>query len=174
MKNLTLFPLQNYKTKIAGVILTTVSILLLIFEKTTRLVFTATFSIQQVIQALILLITLGLFFVAFSKEKIDDDRVRAVRDKALQGAFVVLLALIICLNFISIIRPAFRFGGVHDLSIIALFGLVVYLLIFNMGLFFDTNRIYNNDTVVANMKKNKIFFIVYFSGLILIAFFIAL
>jgi hypothetical protein len=105
------------------------------------LVIRSNFNNGEIIQELTLLTALGLYFVAFSKEKVDDDRVKAIRGKALQGGFGVLVAMMISLSFIAIIKPSFLFSGANELSVIALVGLISYLLIFDTGLYFDNSSI---------------------------------
>lgn len=166
MKNLTLLPLQSFRTKIAGIVITLLSVISLILIKATHFSPGNRFNEHQVIQCMFLLIITGLFFITFSEERIDDDRVKLIRGKALQCGFAIILAIIISLIFVSVIQPSFSFGGVNDLSLIALTGLVAYQFIFNISLYIDANWNYNNETVLSNIKKNRTFFLIYTLGLI--------
>ena len=172
MKNFTLFPLQSYRTKLAGITITVISLILIGIEKMSGIIAGDKLKTQKFIQIATLLIIIGLFLVIFSKEKIDDDRVKKVRLKSLQLGFATTLAIIISLIFVSIVHPAFSFGVIHDLSMISLISLIVYLLFFNIGLYFDLNELYNDDTSLANVNKNRLFFLVYTLGLSVIVFFL--
>jgi hypothetical protein len=167
MKNFTLFPLQNHRNKLIGIIITTLSIVFVVFAKM-GIVINVNLTIQQIFQILNLTTIIGLFLIVFSKEKIDDERVKKIRLKSLQFGFGMILSLIISLIFVSIIHPAFSFDGTHDLSLISLICLIAYLIFFNAGIYFDLKEIYIDDTVLTNINKNRVFFIFYTLGLLLI------
>lgn len=112
-----------------------------------------------------MLTIIGLFIIAFSQEKVDDDRVKIIRGKALQVGFGILLAILFGLVLISIFNTSFSLNEANDLSLIAIIVLIIYLLLFNIGLYYDSKWIYNNETVVSNIYKNKILFIGYILGL---------
>lgn len=167
MKNLTLFPLLSHKAKIFGIILTILAVILLALEKMTHLVFYKNFTPQQYDKMLSLLVVVGLFLTSFSKEEVDDDRVRHVRAKALQVGFVLILSVIIALNFATIIAP--RVPLDYNLSLIALIGISGYLITFNIGLRLDPTWMYADEPLATNVRNNKAFFLVYLLVFILLS-----
>lgn len=174
MKDLTLFPLINAKYKLLGLALAFISLSLLITEKITEIKFVNSLSLQQHMQFIFLVMIISLFLVAFTKEKLDDDRVKIVRNKSFQLAFGFILSIIIAFSLVSTIHPELSTSGQNDLNLIALIGLIFYLIAFNIGLYSDPNWIYNTGTLIENVEKHKIIFIIYvlltFFGLLYLAF----
>ncbi|MCD6010174.1 MAG: hypothetical protein K0Q79_36 [Flavipsychrobacter sp.] len=162
MKNLTLAPMSSYQTKIAGLIITLVALILLLVvklhgpfmslskpapDRQFNLLFAAT--------------VFGMYMTAFSKEKNDDERVRAIRAKSLQIAFMILMTTIIAIALNSMTSKEEFQGDSTALCAISAFGLGIYLIMFHIGLYFDPTWNYNDDTVFANIRKNKTFFVIY-------------
>jgi hypothetical protein len=168
MNNFTLFPQQSYKAKIAGIILSATALILMILENISPFIIIKSLNVAQHLQLSLLLTLFGLFIIAFSKEKIDDDRVKVIRGKVFQFGFGIVISLLIALSFVGIVNSNVILSLSTDLPLIILIGLSLYLLLFNIGLYFDPLWIRSNQTVVVNIRRNKIFFIVYIIILLLV------
>jgi hypothetical protein len=86
-------------------------------------------------QLLFLLISFGLYIIAFSRELIDDAKVRLFRSKSIQAAFVLILSTMIASSFVSILRrlPSSQ----NDLPLVVFIGIVFYLSLFNFKIYFN-------------------------------------
>jgi len=162
MKNLTLFPMQSYKGKTVGVAISVLSMILMILaSKLDNFILIKSFDNSQHFQLFFGLTVLGLYLIAYSKEKIDDERVQKIRSKSLQISFGILISILLVINFVGIISPSFSINAGTHLFLIAAIGLLIYLFFFYVALYFDPTWTYNDDTVLANVKKNKLFFLLY-------------
>jgi nitrate reductase gamma subunit len=170
MKNLTLAPMSSYQGKIAGLIITPIALILLLVVKLHGpFLFLSKPAPAQQFNLLFAVVVLGMHMIAFSKEKNDDERVRAIRAKSLQMAFMVLMTSLIAIGLTSAMSTEEVTGDSNLLCPMAAFGLGVYLVVFHIGLYFDPAWAYNDDTVVTNIKKNKTFFVFYaIAGVILL------
>jgi hypothetical protein len=88
-----------------------------------------------------LLLFLGLFFIAFSKEKIENDKISSIRLRALILSFFIN-------SFMIIISLLFVFGlGFVQFMLINLYSLiVVYIIVFRFYLFKYRDVIYDTKT----------------------------
>jgi hypothetical protein len=160
MRNLTIAPLGGHSTKIAGIIITAISLVLLLAVKLHGpFTFLPKPAPDQQFDFLFIAFVAGMHLMAFSKEKNDDERVHALRAKALQTAFMVMIGTIIAISMNTVVHKE-QFSGIF-LCAIAAFGLGIYLITFHIGLYFDPEVLYNDDTVVPNIRKNKRFFVIY-------------
>ena len=160
--------MSSYKTKVGGLIFTPVALLLFMIVQLHG-PFQFIPKPDQQADILFVLTLFGMYIIACSKEKYDDERVRAVRAKALQVAFMLLVGtmLSISMTFATAKHPVSSDDG-PTLSFMAAFGLGFYLVVFHYGLYFDPAWNYNDDTVIPNIKKNKKFFIIYTLAAILL------
>lgn len=169
MNQFTLFPLNSYKAKIVGIILSIFSVILMVLEKINQFIVLKNLDPSQHLQLLFLLLLAGLFIIAFSKEKIDDDRINLIRGKAFQIGFGMILAISISFSVVCVLSPTMAFNTAHALPLIILISLSIYLIVFNVGIYLDLQSMYNNGSALLNIKKNKAFFLVYLLFLVLIA-----
>jgi len=168
MKNLTLAPMSSYQTKIAGLIVTAVAlVLLLIVQLHGPFLFLSKPAPEKQFKVLFAAAVFGMLMIAYSKEKNDDERVHVIRAKALQMAFMILTGSLIAMAMNSATGKDELAVGSLFLSTLAAFGLGIYLVVFHIGLYFDPPWAYNDDTVIPNIKKNKTFFIFYLIAIVL-------
>ena len=169
MKNLTIFPMSSYAGKIAGLIITAASLLLLLAVRIHgSLPFLSGPIAHRQSHLFFTLIVAGLYLTAFSKEKDDDERVRAIRAKAMQSAFMLLTGIMIALTLVSLLVGENMFSESVVVAVVCGSAMAVYLVLFHIGLYFDPSWSYNDDTVLPNLRKNKRFFILYTAGIIVI------
>ena len=162
MKNFTLYPMSSHQTKIGGLIFTPVALVLLLIVKLHGPFMSLSKpDPDQQLNVLFAAVVLGMYMIAFSKEKHDDERVHVIRAKALQGAFMVSMGSLIAMALTSAMNKEATGVDSAAMCAFAAFALGLYLVIFHFGLYFDPAWAYNDDTVIPNISKNKKFFIIY-------------
>lgn len=153
--------MHSFAHKVAGGIITLISMaILVVLHYFPQVHLIKKLSAEKEFEAFILAALFGLFIMCFSKEKVDDERVKQIRAKALQIAFGMVICVCLAIQLPAIFKDL-PMEGNEVLLIISAFGLVIYHIFFHIGLYFDSNWTYNDDTVSANIRKNKIFFIFY-------------
>ena len=170
MKNLTLAPMSSYQMKIAGLIVTAVAlVLLLIVQLHGPLLFLPKPAPEKQFNVFFVFVVFGMWTIAFSKEKNDDERVHVIRAKALQMAFMILTMVMLAIALTAATGKGSDIEQADSIFIGSLvaFGLGIYLVVFHIGLYFDPAWAYNDDTVIPNITKNKTFFIFYLIGAVL-------
>lgn len=110
--------------------------------------------------------TMSVYIIAFSKEKLDDERVAKFRNNAMRIAFGFCLSLLLSISFV-VINTKFNVVIKEHFLLIILISLVVYLTVFYVSLFnyIDGD---NNFTLSENIKRNKRFYFYYTIVLIII------
>jgi hypothetical protein len=162
MYNSTLFPLQQYKIKKYGVPISLLAMLLLVLKKIVALHSNIiTFGNLDERRLFTLMLIVGLIMVAFSKEEIDDDRVQKLRGKASQAGFMFLIIIMATFSFVLSQRSPVSAATGEDISLIALLGLSLYLMLFYIGLLFDSKLSSEKDSRVGNIKETRTYFILY-------------
>lgn len=105
----------------------------------------------------------GLFIMAFSREKHEDERTVAVRAKSMRMALMIALGTPLAISVVTWIEEQYTFGG-GDLIIVPTFCLVLYHVLFNIGLHFDHLWDYGEDNVPATkVKKTSWHYLIYIS-----------
>lgn len=169
MKNLTLYPMSSHQTKIGGLIFTPVALILLLIVKLHGpFMFLSKPAPDQQLNILFAATVFGMFMIAFSKEKNDDERVHLIRAKSLQSAFMISMGSLIAMALTSALNKTIEPLDSMAMCAFAAFGLGLYLILFHIGLYFDPAWAYNDDTVIPNIRKNKRFFIIYFAAAIIL------
>ena len=100
----------------------------------------------------------SMSIVIYCREKYDDDRAKMIRLKSFQIAFLAIVALLLsvgCTGSIFENINAKTPVNMHPqfLMTIAAFGIVLYLLVFHLGLYFDFLWDYNDTGVIQNFKN---------------------
>ncbi len=171
MKSLSIFPMSSYKNKVYGLVITLVALVALLAISHGPLPFIQASADEQ-FNLFFAVVTFGLYMIAWSKEKNDDERVQKIRAKAMQVGLGVMitsiLAFIFCIDVLAIKKHEVTTLGGTELALMLDFGLGTYLTVFYIGLFFDPAWVYNDDTVMVNIKKNKQFFVVYFLAVVVL------
>ena len=137
MDKVTSFPLLSHRFKVVGLLITLAAIAILVLQIITGEFFIQSFAENQQSQLLFLLISFGLYITAFSKESLDDYRIKRIRNKSAQAGFILTLSTVISFSLVSILRqlPSSQ----TSLPFILLIGILFYLIIFNFKVYF-TNQ----------------------------------
>lgn len=141
--------MYDYRAKVSGMVIAGVGLVALVAQKLTHFTLLRQYDADQHFNFLIFLTTMGLFTVMFSKEKIEDERVQAVRSKSLLYAFLlaagtpIAFAMLMSLDPASMIDSgALTNAGILEQARLLMFypaaGISLYLVMFHIGLYFDS------------------------------------
>jgi len=158
--------MYDYRGKIGGVIGSAISLAAMVAERLHGFIIFKKFSVAQHYAIFEWLMLGSLFVIIYSKEKHEDDRAKMIRAKSFQLAFMLQSAVLLSMALVGTIGK----GGMtlipSDLFMFAAMGIVLYLLVFHIGLYFDFLWDYNDTGFWENLKnlgKNKWGLLVYFA-----------
>jgi len=162
--------MSSYKGKISGLIIIGACLLLMLVVKIHGpLPFLSNrIAPDRQFEFFFTITVFGMYITAFSKEKDDDERIQAIRAKAMQSAFMLGMGCMCAIGLTNLLGVPSLADSFILISLCG-FALGVYLVLFHIGLYFDPAWSYNDDTVVTNFKKNKRFFIIY-TAIVVLAF----
>ncbi len=118
----------EYKWKKVGIIALAISLILLILAKFDIILL----PVNKVIFVNVVKLVLytSLIAIAYSKEKVEDEKIVALKNKSLQYAFYIVYAICVCFAFNSSINnKGFSITG-DDLYLIASVGVISQILLF--------------------------------------------
>ncbi|MDC1068572.1 hypothetical protein OAQ99_05365 [Candidatus Kapabacteria bacterium] len=168
-KGFTPYPMQGYWGKQFGLFLPAIATLfILVFSLTDYKVFKTIDNWQHIMLSLSLL-SIGLFNMMMSKEKLEDERVKKIRAKSMQMFISAILIPNISFSFIMAFDE--DFGGVGLFHGTIPFALLLYNIYFNYSLRFDPQWNYNEGGATDNFKSDKssiiILTILFFAAIII-------
>ena len=165
--------MYNYKGKVKGMIMAGVGLTALLVQKFTHFTVTGKLNSGQHYNILLWVTLAGLFTMAYSHEKVEDERVKQIRARALAIAFMVETAAIMAFGFALSIaaQKAGMDNEVMDAAAYIEWGrllmffpavaIAMHLIIFHVGLYFDQHWDYSDHiTVWDNLKKNPLHILV--------------
>ena len=165
-------PVHSYRHKIFGIIISVIAIALMIVLKLND-TFSFSTAITRDVQFnyLLLINCFGLFVIAYSKERYEDERIQILRDKTFRLSFVFLLAMLLSNSFIAM---AFNLDpSVYNISSIVPFD-VTLALSFQLIVFYiriNTNASVSGPelTVMQNILLHKILSFILIIAMIIIS-----
>jgi hypothetical protein len=165
------FPMHGYHMKVAGAGIAFLGVLFFgwVFISG-QPVSWLEFNFDEQIQFSLLILAFGLYTMAFSKEKVDDERVQRIRQVALRISFQLLVAIFIVFNFAALLG---KFEVAYSLYLV-IFALVFYHLVFHIALFRNPDWAFKDVTVAENFQMNRKFYIMYALVLVILFATIAL
>ena len=149
-KVFTPYPLVAHSNKKVGFILTLACLPFLIAAQS--LDADAFFSPSRATDLLILIIALGLGFIAFSKEKQDDERVISIRYAAYRITLSIFSISLISFASVDV------FGQVSvtlDAGVLVCLLLALYIVVFHWGLYSDAASFYANNSARDNFLSYR-------------------
>lgn len=157
---LNLFPLNSYKYKIFALIILLLGSMLILFDSLGfEIVFIESQSHNHGSRLYYYLIILGLYGMAYSKEKVEDERVKDIRNKAIKLSFGSLLMLMFSFTIAS--GSSFHQEGemltlAQGLTIILISGLSIYHIYFHLSLYRDPDWAYGEESSDKRVMRNKL------------------
>lgn len=148
--------LAKHSTKMIGLVILSVGVLVSIVYKIHPFVVAPKLSADKHLAACMWIMLLGMYLTAFSQEKFEDERVQTIRARALQMVMMLMSATFLAFSLTAITQDL----GEFDVTLLLLFPLIylsIYLAIFHMGLYFDFLWDYDDKKLsfLENLKKNK-------------------
>lgn len=107
------------------------------------------FSSTRATDLLILIIAVGLNGVAFSRERQDDERVRAIRHSSYRITLSLIVISLVSFASVSIFGTA---PVALDAGMLVLFIVVTYLIVFYSGLYTDSAAFYADNSAGDNVR----------------------
>jgi hypothetical protein len=101
-KSFTAYPLQGYWGKILGIFLSILFLILFLILFNYEIVLLSKYSNQLHYEFCYLMFMFGLFMIAFSKEKIEDERIKLIRGKSYQVGFMLLISASLANTFVEV------------------------------------------------------------------------
>lgn len=149
-KSFTPYPLASYSGKKVGLILALLCVSLLIAPL--WLSSDAYFSSHRATSLIILIVDVGLAFIAFSQEEQDDERVRAIRNAAYRITLSVFVTFLISFAGISVFGQA---PVALDAGILLFVLLALNIAVFHVGLYSDAASFYANNSARDNFRAYR-------------------
>lgn len=147
--------MYDYRGKVAGMITAAVGVLLVISQKLAPYTIVDSLTAEQHYYMSIWVTIAGLYFIAFGMEKHEDERVKKIRAGAMQIVLMLILGMQLAVTFTGVMIGDFDISP-ELLMMMLGFYLILYLVIFHVGLYTDKLWQYNVDeiSVKENIKKN--------------------
>ncbi len=157
--------MYDHRGKIGGAIIATLALLIIITERVSGITMHLGRLDNTKLSAIFeWLLLVGLFLMVFSKEKNNEEQASKIRLKAFQIAFgvshTVILGVALCVAFSTKLVI-----GSSELFSIASIGILIYLIFFHFGLYFED--LWETENVglwqnLKSLKKNKMSVLAYF------------
>ncbi len=163
MKSYALMPLHSYQMKIVGAALSVVAIILILAVSfIDGLVLVPKFAKVQ-LELLLWINAMGLNFIAFSKERNEDERISLVRDRTFRSTLGMLLAMMFAASitdtlFTSHIQPVYL---IQPFALILNITLIYHLLVFYIRLNTNAGVDVEEQTVLQNIRNNLKLYIIF-------------
>lgn len=148
--------MNDYRTKVIGMIASGAGVVLSVVQKLTHFTFSRKLTDEKSFFLCLFVVVTGLYLMAFSREKFEDERVKRIRAGAVQLIFMLMTATLLAFSLTGIIHEEVVMPG--NLLLCALgFYFLLYNIIFFIGLRYDKLWEYNADEIgiLENLKKNK-------------------
>ena len=153
------FSINGFNGKIGNAILTLVGLIFVVWLIISKQSFTGLgFAYDQQIKLGLWIIAFGLFGMAFSKERIDDERVQEVRNVIMRNCFRFLLVILMLISLRIVTQPEFEFKYTLELTILCLIG---YHIFFNAALYFNPSWITTEYRITSEMRIQPKFYLLF-------------
>jgi hypothetical protein len=158
--------MYSYRWKVFGMLTAAISFTLLVIQKYTDFIIISRFNSDQHFNILLWVVVFGLFIMMYSYEKQEDERVKAIRAKSIMLVFMVMFGATMAFGLTMSIVAAeemepttFSQQDMIEMSRILMYypacAVVLYHIIFQMGLHFDDEWDYNDDSsVLENIRRH--------------------
>lgn len=154
----TAYPLQGYWGKVLGIFSSILFLILFFIFFNYEIVLFSKYSNQLHYEFCYLMFMFGLFMIAFSKEKIEDERIKFIRGKSYQIGFMLLISASLANTFTEVTYLDSKPDGF--ISRFANYINITGSLLFSIGYFYyskwrDSDSTYSDGGPVDNLKYIK-------------------
>jgi hypothetical protein len=143
--------MYDYRGKVAGMIISALSIIAMVAEHMHPFLLNQRWNEQQQHGIFVWLTLFGLFLMMYSKERVDDERTKQIRLKSIQVAFMLMVSTMSAFGLTMNLA-----GEQVDAQLLYFFpamGVVLYLLMFHVGLYFDQVWEYEDKGLISNLRN---------------------
>jgi hypothetical protein len=139
--------MYEHKWKKWGVVLASIGLVLLVAERLTGFIIIQKLSADQHHSIFEWIMLLGMVMIMYSKEKQDDERAKMIRLKVFQVVFLLMISTLLAIALSTDLTNKTGTVDVDSLFVAPAFGIILYLLLFHLGLYFDVLVEYEDKTV---------------------------
>jgi len=156
--------MYGHQYKKWGVVVSVIGFITMMITRFGKVLFLKKYSLDQQYAVFEWIMLFGLILVMFCKEEFEDERAKAIRLKALQTAFIIEQAVLLAM---ALVTGTYKSAGPIDASLlfaVSALGIIMYLLIFHVGLYFDFLWDFEDRGLLENwrnLNKNKWGMLVY-------------
>jgi len=150
--------MYDYRGKLAGIGISAVGFMLVLAEKLHPFSLKPGWTPEQHYGFFVWVALLGLFLMVFSKEKAEDERAKLVRLKAFQISFMVTISTLMAFSLMTSVTGEPIGMDASFMNIVPATALILYLLVFHVGLHFDQVWEYEDRGLFDNWRhigRNK-------------------
>lgn len=145
--------MYSYRYKVAGVAIAGIGLLLWTAHQIAEFEVIKKFDFSQHSFMFWLIVLFGLITAAFSLEKNDDERVKAVRAKSMMMSFSLTMTILMAVSYAFFISNTQI--DASALIIVPSFSIIFYHLHFNFGIYNDAHWDYGYETWSPFSKKGS-------------------
>lgn len=162
MKNLALMPLHSYKMKLVGILFSVISIVLMvIISYVDNFSLISEFDKDTQFYLFLWVNGAALFTIAFSREKVEDERISMIRGRTFITTAGGMFATLLAFSFVSLIYKLQPIRAVEIFPFLTNFFLIFHLLVFYFRIYFNVEIPLHEVTVMQNIRNNKRIYIIY-------------
>lgn len=180
--------MYDYRGKVAGIVISAICIVVLVVQKLTDFIVIEKLNAAQHFNIILWFTLLGLVTIAFSKEKNEDERVQHIRAKSFMYVFLITTGATLAFAFTVTLMPTQNSDMANGVTLtkddiieagrMLMFypaiGIVIYLVMFHIGLYFDQTWDYKDEAwTVKRLWKDKRYRLAVMIGGLLIIYLIA-
>lgn len=151
MKGLT--TMYDHKWKKWGIVLSAVSLAAMVAERLTGFIIFTKYNSTQHYIIFDWAMLLGFVLIMCSKEKYDDDRTKAIRLKSYQAAFNFIVAAGLAIALTTKLARKETMIEPEIMFLVITGGIILYLLMFHVGVYFDFVWDYEDKSLFTNLKN---------------------
>lgn len=158
-KSFTAFPLQGYWGKLVGIYLSAIALILFFIFSFSNFILFTKYSQELHTEFSFLLLMYGLFMITFSKEKIDDERIKLIRGKSYQIGFMILIGSSLANTTVEVLTidsetPA-NFISRYSYYVNITISLIFSIIYFHFSKWRDSDSTYSDGGPIDNIKYIK-------------------
>lgn len=142
--------------KIVGYVMAATGLLAAILYGATDIKIIPAMDSEPYVNLSFIFLAMGLYWSGMSREKHEDERVKAIRSRAIAITFVLLVNSILAFS-ISQLMFTDHTISIRSLLFMLLIPLAFYHVAFNIGLYRDSNWEYNEEERQPTPDKQKVY-----------------
>lgn len=162
MSNYALMPFHSFKVKLVGIVFSLISIVLMvIISYVDNFSLISEFDKDTQFYLFLWVNGAAMFTIAFSKEKVEDERISLIRDRTFVSTAGGMFATLLAFSLVSVIYHLEPMKAGEIFPFLTNFFLIFHLLVFYYRIYFNVEIPLHEVTVMQNIRNNKRIYIIY-------------